>query len=172
MAKTVCLALVVLLLLGGVCAPVGRGGDPDKSSKTAELMKKKLKYSQNVLEGIALNDFDKIGDNADELMNVSKQAEWAVVKTPEYELFSNQFRKTVESMAQNAKAKNLDGAALDYMDLTMTCVKCHKYVRETRMTRLNGERRVRPGRFPPGVGLKAEKRAAALVGGPKPHTAL
>ena len=53
-------------------------------------------------------------------------------------------------MAKNAKAKNLDGAALDYMDLTMTCVKCHKYVRETRMTRLDGERGVDLADFHPG----------------------
>ncbi len=150
MAKILTRALVVFLLLAGVCAPVGRGGDDaDKPSKTAQLMKKKLKYAQNILEGIALNDFDKIADNADELMNVSKQAEWTVVKTPEYELFSNQFRKNVESMAKNAKAKNLDGATLDYMDLTMTCVKCHKYVRETRMTRRDGERGVDLADFPP-----------------------
>ena len=131
MTKTFCRALVVLFLLAGVCAPAGRGGDdPDKPTKVTELMHEKLKYAQNVLEGIALNDFDKIADNADELMNVSKQAEWVVVKTPQYEMFSNQFRRSVESMAKNAKAKNLDGATLDYMDLTMTCVKCHKYVRE------------------------------------------
>ncbi len=131
---------MVLLLLAGVCAPIGRGGDDvDKPSKTAELMKKKLKCSQGVLEGIALNDFDKIADNADGLITISQQAEWVVVKTPQYELFSNRFRKSAESLVKNAKAKNLDGAALDYVDLTMTCVKCHKYVRETRMTRRDGE---------------------------------
>ena len=146
MAKTVCRALVVLLLLAGVCAPAGRAGDdPDKPSKTAELMRKKLKHSQGVLEGIALNDFDKIADNADQLIAVSQKAEWVVVKTPQYELFSNQFRKTAENLVKNAKAKNLDGAALDYVDLTMTCVKCHKYVRETRMTRLDRTPHGEPG---------------------------
>ena len=141
MTKTVCRALVVLLLLAGACVPAGRGGDdPDKPSKTAELMKKKLKCSQSILEGIALNDFDKIADNADRLITISQQAEWVVVKTPQYEVFSNRFRRNAESLVKNAKAKNLDGAALDYVDLTMTCVKCHKYVRETRMTRQEGER--------------------------------
>ena len=128
-----CRALVLLLLMAGECLPAGRGGDDvDKPSKTAELMKKKLKCSQGVLEGIALNDFDKITDNADQLITISQQVEWVVVKTPQYEAFSNQFRKNAESLVKDAKAKNLDGAALDYVDLTMTCVKCHKYVRETR----------------------------------------
>jgi hypothetical protein len=128
-------ALAVLLLAAGACLPVGRGGDDvTKPTKTQELMQKKLKCSQSVLEGVALNDFDKIADNADQLIAISQKAEWVVVKTPQYELFSNQFRKAAESLGKNAKAKNLDGAALDYVDLTMTCVKCHKYVRETRMT--------------------------------------
>jgi cytochrome c556 len=150
MAKTVCRALVVLLLLAGVCAPAGRGGDdPDKPSKTAELMRKKLKHSQGVLEGVALNDFDKIADNADQLITISQKAEWVVVKTPQYEVFSNQFRKDAESLVKNTKAKNLDGAALDYVALTMTCVKCHKYVRETRMTRLDGQQGVGLADFGP-----------------------
>lgn len=139
MTKNLGRALAVLLLLAGVCILPGRGDDVDKPTKTQELMRKKLKHSQGVLEGIALNDFDKIADNADELIAISQKAEWTVVKTPQYELFSNQFRKSAESMAKNARAKNLDGAALDYVDLTMACVKCHKYVRETRMTRLDGQ---------------------------------
>ncbi len=140
MTNILCRALVVLFLLAGVCTPAGRGGDVDKSSKTAELMRKKLKHSQGVLEGVALGDFDKIADNAGQLILISQKTEWMVVKGPQYEMFSNQFRKNAESLVKNAKAKNLDGAALDYVDLTMTCVKCHKYVRETRMTKLGGEK--------------------------------
>ncbi len=147
--KTLCRAVVVFLLLAGACVPAGRGGDVDKPSKTAELMRKKLKHSQGVLEGVALNDFDKIADNADELITISQRAEWVVVKTPQYEMFSNQFRRSAESLVKNAKAKNLDGAALDYVDLTMTCVKCHKYVRETRGVRRDGDRGVDLADFRP-----------------------
>jgi cytochrome c556 len=153
MTKILYSALMVLLVLAGFYASAGRGDDVDKPSKTAELMRKKLKHAHAILEGIALNDFDKIADNADGLITISQQAEWVVVKTPQYELFSNRFRKSAESLVKNAKAKNLDGAVLDYVDLTMTCVKCHKYVRETHMTRLKGERQggveladFRPGR--------------------------
>jgi hypothetical protein len=40
-------------------------------------------------------------------------------------------------MVKMAKDKNLDGAALAYVQLTMSCVNCHKYVREIRMTRID-----------------------------------
>ena len=99
------------------------------------LMTKKLESSQKVLEGLAINDFDKIGKNADELIRISKAAEWRVLKTPQYEVHSNEFRRTAETLAKMADGKNLDGAALAYVELTLTCVKCHKHVREVRMAR-------------------------------------
>jgi hypothetical protein len=111
------------------------GDDPDQSAKLKKLMQRKLQHAQKVLEGVTLKDFDKIAEHAEELAAVSKEAGFRVVRTPKYELYSNEFRRQAESLAQQAKEKNLDGAALSYVELTLNCVKCHKYVRETRMTR-------------------------------------
>jgi hypothetical protein len=126
--------LVGLALLLGVPTLSGHGGEPKKDDKLHDLMQKKLTASQKVLEGLALNDFKQIGKQADELIDVSKQAEWAVLKTPQYELHSNDFRRTAENLGKSARDKNIDGAALAYVELTLVCVKCHKYVRETRNT--------------------------------------
>ena len=114
--------------------PTGQGQAED-TKKVAELMRKKLKHSQKVLEGIAVADYEVISQNADELIQISKALEWNVVKTPRYELHSNEFRRAAENLIQRAGEKNIDGAALAYVDLTLTCVRCHKYVREVRMTR-------------------------------------
>jgi hypothetical protein len=113
-------------------------GHTQQADKVAELMKKKLIYSQKVLEGIALNDPDIIIKNAQELILISQKAEWLVLQTPEYKLHSNDFRRTAETMVTQAKAKNMDAAALAYVEMTLTCVKCHKHVREVRMARLEG----------------------------------
>jgi hypothetical protein len=110
-------------------------GDDKKPAGLADLMQRKLKYSQKALEGIALNDYDKIAESATELIAVSQAADWKVLKSPEYQLHSNDFRRSAESMRRMANAKNVDGAALAYVDMTLTCVKCHKHVREVRMTR-------------------------------------
>lgn len=131
MRKT-CILITGALLLT-LPAVSGHGGEADKIS---DLMKKKLDYSQKVLEGIAINDFDKISRNAEELIAVAKLAEWRVLKTPQYELHSNDFRRIAETIVKEGKAKNIDGAVLAYVDLTLTCVKCHKHVREVRMTGL------------------------------------
>src|SRR5262245_21618096 len=126
--------LIAAALVAGLLVAGGRAADKDKGDN---LMRKKLDHSQKLLEGIAINDFDKIARNAGDLIEVSKLAEWKVLKTPQYELHSNDFRRTADTIVREAKAKNLDGAALAYVDLTLQCVKCHKYVREVRMTGLD-----------------------------------
>jgi hypothetical protein len=137
--KNVKFVAAVLALLLGVPVLNGHGDEPKKEpqDKLSELMQKKLKNSQLVLEGIALGDFEKIGKHADELIMVSKAAEWKVLKTPQYELYSNEFRRNGETLLKSAKDKNLDASALAYVELTLTCVRCHKHVREVRMARLD-----------------------------------
>jgi hypothetical protein len=132
MRKLVC-ALVAVALLG--MTGDGQGEEPKKA--VSELMQRKLQASQKILEGVAINDFDKIAKNAEELLTVSKLAEWRVLKTPRYDLFSGELQRTAETLIKNAKDKNLDAASLNYVDLTLTCVKCHKYVREVRMVRMD-----------------------------------
>jgi hypothetical protein len=114
----------------------GEAREQKKKSPTLEaLMKKKLTQAQKVLEGIALQDYDTIGKHAKELVEISKQAEWKVLKTPLYQIYMNEFRLTAEELVANAKKKNVDAAALSYVNMTLTCVKCHKHVREKRMVR-------------------------------------
>lgn len=121
--------IAAALLLAKMPLPSGHA----EEQQVPALMKKKLEHAQQVLEGIALNDFDKIAAGAGDLIQTSKAAEWRVLKTAPYEVYSTEFRAAAETMRQNAKVKNLDGAALAYVELTLTCVKCHKHVREVRM---------------------------------------
>ena len=91
--------------------------------------------SEDVLEGIARGDFKKVGGSAEKLIQLSKTAEWFVFKTPRFELHSNEFRRAAETIVDKAKQKNLDGVTLAYFDLTMSCVRCHQYVRDVRDAR-------------------------------------
>jgi hypothetical protein len=127
---------VLALLALAVGLPPSHGGDREPA-KLHELMQRKLEHAQKVLEGVALNDFGKIAENAQDLIRISKLAEWRVLKTPQYELYSNEFRRNAETLAARAKEKNLDGAALAYVEMTLTCVRCHKHVREVRVARLD-----------------------------------
>jgi hypothetical protein len=105
-----------------------------------QLMIDKLQNSQKLLEGIALAKFDKIEKHANELVRISKTAEWLAQKTPRYEQFSSEFQQAAEEIARKAKAKNMDGVTLAYFDLTKSCVRCHQHLREVRDARLPGGR--------------------------------
>lgn len=119
---------------GDTPTPAGKAG-PDKTSGSA-LMKKKLEHAKKLLEGLATNDFGVITRSADELMLISQKAEFAAQKTREYELQTNDFRRALETITKKAKEKNLDGATLGYVDMTLACVRCHQTNRETRIGRL------------------------------------
>jgi hypothetical protein len=132
MRKALCLVLV-LSLAGLIAAPTG-GATQRRDVK--ELMMQKLKNSQGLLEGLALADYNKITGHAERLIQLSKTAEWMVRRTPRYEMHSNEFRRSAEVIMQKAKEKNIDGVALAYFDMTLSCVRCHQYVREVQDARL------------------------------------
>jgi hypothetical protein len=126
----VAFALTLLCLATFLPLVSGHDAEPTKLEK---LMRLKLKHAQTVLEGIAVKDFKKIQKSADELLFLTREVEWKVMKTPDYENHSNEFRRNVQDLLKNAKDENLDGCTLAYMDMTLSCVKCHKHVREVRM---------------------------------------
>ena len=125
------------LLIVSCCAAalsVG-GGDihADKPGDVAAFMRLKLAHSQKILEGIALEDFATIEKSAQNLSMLSHEENWQVFQTPEYLRHSEEFRRNVESIRNAAAKKNIDGAALGYVGVTLNCVNCHKYVRDVRM---------------------------------------
>jgi hypothetical protein len=109
----------------------------DPKSAQAKLMAEKLHNAQKLLEGLATNNFRQIEKSADELMTISKAAEFTNArKTAKYEVQMNNFRRSLEEITRKAKEKNLDGATLGYVDMTLTCVRCHQYTREEADARL------------------------------------
>jgi hypothetical protein len=131
--KRVISALAILVLAFAWTGPSTSG--QGKKGGLSELMQKKLKNAQYVLEGIAIADFAKITGSAEELIQLSKTAEWMVFRTPRFEQHTNEFRRAAENLIQKAKDKNVDGAAFAYFELTLSCVRCHQYVRDVRDAR-------------------------------------
>jgi hypothetical protein len=132
-------AFVVIASLLLLVIP-GASSHGDDQAALKKLMVKKLENAQKVLGGMTTNNYDEVAKHADELIQISKAVEFRVLKTPQYEMNSNDFRRAAETMIQQAKNKNTDGVALAYVDMTLSCVRCHKYVREVRMTSLDLDR--------------------------------
>jgi hypothetical protein len=133
MGRLVMVSLCCVILFGVTWTSAAQ---KQASGNLSKIMTEKLSNSKNLLEGIAVSDFNKISRSAENLIQLSKTADWFVFQTPRYELHSNEFRRAAENIVQKAKDKNLDGVTLAYFELTMGCVRCHKYVREVRDARL------------------------------------
>ena len=123
------LAVAAGIVVLAVAAVTGSRPTPDQ---VAVFMRAKLAHSQNVLEGLAIEDYDLIDKGAQELSLASEDASWQVLQTEDYARQSADFRRSCDSLRKAAKSHNLDGAALAWMEVTMKCVQCHKYVRDVR----------------------------------------
>jgi hypothetical protein len=100
-----------------------------KALPTKELMRQKLEHSQSVLEGLALENFELVANHARKLSALSLEAGWRALDDPEYARQSDSFRRNVTALAKAAADRNLDGATLAYVRVTLSCVECHKFVR-------------------------------------------
>ena len=125
-------ASIALTFVVAFCTAEAEG---NQKGRLNQIMADKLRFSQNLLQGIALADYPKIIASAEELLKLSRTAEWLADMTPRYEGHSNTFQRAAETVIQKAKARNIDGVVLAYQDLTMSCVRCHQYLRETRDAR-------------------------------------
>ncbi len=100
-----------------------------KVNDVHDFMRAKLEHSKKVLEGLTMEDFSAIVKNSQAMSLLVEDAAWQVLQTREYAQRSAEFRRTADRLTEAGRKKNLDGAALAYVELTMQCVDCHKYVR-------------------------------------------
>lgn len=103
--------------------------DPRSPSNVETLMRRKLLSSQNLIKGLALEDYAIIEKEAQELQLLSLDTGWNVLQTPDYARISTEFREAARKIGTAAKKKNLDAAGLGYFQLTMTCIDCHRHMR-------------------------------------------
>lgn len=117
------LAILLVAGIGGLLAQSKR------QRAVKEFMRDKLELSQKVLEGLSTEDYDLIIAKATKLSAMTQEADWRAFENPDYDQHSASFRRQVDALAKAARNKNLDGATLAYVRMTMSCVDCHKFVR-------------------------------------------
>lgn len=107
---------------------------PDENEETIEkFMRAKLQHAQKLIESLATEDFEAMAKSSQEMSLLTLAESWQVLQTPDYLHESTAFRRSADAMTAAAKKKNLDGAALAYVEMTMQCVKCHKMIRHAKM---------------------------------------
>ncbi len=135
-----------LILVGTILVAISRPAqsDPPESSDPPKsnlhpLMQMKLDKSKEILEGLTLEDFEKIGRNARSLRLLSAESGWNVIQTEEYATQSRDFQRTCDLISEAAAEKNISRAALGYVAMTVRCVECHAYMRKHRAAQEKSE---------------------------------
>ena len=129
----------ILVLAVPVCAIVlsmmrlhGNPAEQSRKSEKEELrtfMQLKLDHTKGILEGLATEDYEQIAKGAQALSALSLQSSWNAHTTLEYLDHSGDFRRALNVITKAAHEENLDRAALGYVNLTVQCIECHRYLR-------------------------------------------
>lgn len=106
--------------------------DADKEPVLAKFMRAKLKASSQILEGLCMEDYETIQKGAETLKSMSRQERWRVSNDAMYRQHSAEFRDAVDNILKAAQEKkHLDSAALAWTKTTLSCIECHRWVRNT-----------------------------------------
>jgi hypothetical protein len=112
-----------------------RAPQTEKTEESMQsFMRAKLGASTKILEGLALENLDLVKEGANELNRISSAEKWRRHDDVLYRQFSAEFRQTTSDLIDAAKGNLFDRAALKWIDATMSCIDCHRYVRNKLVT--------------------------------------
>jgi len=130
MTRLVCAALA--LALSAASFDLLAQNKKDRDPVLAAMLQKKLRSAHLVLDGVATGNFKDIRVGGQELIRLAKSETWRLIESPQYDRYSDEFVRATQKLVKKAEEKNIDGAALAYVEMTLSCVRCHQYVREHR----------------------------------------
>jgi hypothetical protein len=111
--------------------PEARAGKAESSQDKASIwMKQKLAASQKILEGMTRADYDLIEKNAEGMRVLGHLEGWVRADIPGYRTQLHAFDHATGAIVRAAEDKNLDGVTLAYTQLTISCVQCHRLIRD------------------------------------------
>ncbi|MCA9053584.1 MAG: hypothetical protein KDA75_07090 [Planctomycetaceae bacterium] len=108
---------------------------PPAATELQAFMRKKLEASNQILEGLTTDDLGMVKDGARQLNELSRAERWRVSNDPIYRQFSGDFRETTQQLIKAAEDGNADRAAMKWMDATISCLDCHRFVRGMHVAR-------------------------------------
>jgi hypothetical protein len=103
----------------------------EEKQSTDVAMLKKLEHSRDVLNGLVMEDFDKVLKSAKALNKLAKR-KWTENESSGYRTQNQVFWFTTGTLILAAEQENIDSATLAYTQMTFSCVNCHKLLRNSR----------------------------------------
>jgi len=129
MKKITLFAIGICTIVVGAFQLLGGPQEPGREPPLKSFMLLKLEHAKGILGGLATEDFESIAKNAQALKGLSLESSWNRLTTTKYLQHSSDFRTALTTITEAAHEKNLDRAALGYVNLTLQCIECHRYLR-------------------------------------------
>ena len=118
----------LILILGGLWLSYRTGWATQQTPEevSREIMWTKLDLSHNVLDALALEDFEALEAYAEDLEELGTAGFLYILDTEEYRSRADDFRMAARALRSAAREENAEASALAYMDLTLRCIRCHR----------------------------------------------
>lgn len=113
-----------------------KADDRETEQSIDRFMRQKLGATKRILKGLMTNDLKLVEDNADQLLKMSHEEKWIASNDMMYLQHSIKFRNAAEDLYSSAADNSMDGASLAWVKVTMSCIKCHEWVRDTMLADL------------------------------------
>ena len=129
-----------IFLAGSICTTLLADDPPEADSNstkdesgqqdTSVWMRKKMDYSQAILQGLAMGDFEAIRINGERMSLLNKVEGFVRRRNPRYKMYVREFEHINNEIVEHAEQENLAGVTLAFNQLTVNCVNCHSAMRK------------------------------------------
>ena len=127
---TALLVLPMLLPATGVIAEEPPQTKDAKQQEPSYWMRKKIELSTEIMVGLAQSELDAVATHGQTMKNLTKIERWARrTDTKEYRKQLTYFTRANAELIRHAQEDDLDGAAVAFSKMTLSCVNCHKQLR-------------------------------------------
>lgn len=98
----------------------------EKREVSRGYMRQKLAYSQGVLEGLTLENFELVTKSGIRIRNMKLTNMLYSVKNPLYMRHLTNFQRSVDGLLDASTERNLARATRSYQRVIESCVECHR----------------------------------------------
>ena len=123
------ITVVALVVLWGFVVTPAQGPDLNR------LMEKKLVHAQEILKAVVTSDWVALEMQSRELERLTRDPAWTVLQFHEYRQHSDAFVRAVQTLHRAAAQRDLETSPRAYVDLTLQCVECHRYLARARLAK-------------------------------------
>jgi hypothetical protein len=124
---------LVLTAVVGVWSVVGTATNANQGPALTNAMREKLVHAQQLLEALVTSDWVGLETHSRELEHITDDPRWTVLKYPEYARHSAAFVRSIRALHRAAAQRDLERTPRTYIDVTMQCVECHRYLARERL---------------------------------------